>query len=161
MLKSKSEIMFDRIKSIENNQQKIIDIIYYLFSFFLSFIYFSSYEISDVVLKKDDISRRLITQKQNILIVKDSGIIFYELFIPYEYIITFGNSGSKMRIELFGNFEQTDKQIKLYLGNNKVNIYFQTNNIYSATTLTTKIQNNMYYHLKYHNIIPKVVEWHV
>jgi hypothetical protein len=161
MLKSRSERMFETIKKIESNQQRIIDTIFYLFSFILTFIYFSSYEMNEVVLKKDDISRRLITLKKNILILNDSGIIFYGLYIPYEYIITFGNAGSKVYIQLFGDFEPTDKEIKLYLGNNRVNINFQTNNKFLANSLTKKIQNNMFYHLKYHNIIPKVVEWHV
>ena len=121
----------------------------------------SSYKMNNVVLKKDDISRRLITSKSSVLLLNDSGITFYGLYIPYEYIITFGCSGSKVYIQLFGDFEPSDKQIKLYLGNNRVNISFQTNNIFLASSLTKKIQNNMFYHLKYHNIIPKVVEWHV
>ena len=117
--------------------------------------------MNEVILKKNDISRRLITSKQNILLLDDSGITFYELYIPYEYIIAFGNLDSKVYIQLFGDFEPTDKEIKLYLGNNRVNINFQTNNKFLANSLTKKIQNNMFYHLKYHTIIPKVVEWHV
>ena len=161
MLKSKSKQLFDNIKRIESNQQRIIDMIFHLFSFILTFIYFSSYEMNEVILKKNDISRRLITSKQNILLLDDSGITFYELYIPYEYIIAFGNLDSKVYIQLFGDFEPTDKEIKLYLGNNRVNINFQTNNKFLANSLTKKIQNNMFYHLKYHTIIPKVVEWHV
>ena len=163
--KTPEEIHYNAICFIRKQEtfiRYLVNVSYYIFNLFFSFInflkiviYFKSFEVKNVTVEYSGDTRYLKRHVKNTLYVLDNGIALHNFFIPYESIFEHGFKDNIVALIIFGKVEFSEKKINIKQDTSKVFINFES---VLAKSVCDSIKWNMYYHIKYNKIDKKLIE---
>jgi hypothetical protein len=163
--KTPEEIHYNAICFIRKQEtfiRYLINVSYYFFNLFFSFInflkiiiYFKSFDIKNVTVEYLGDTRYLKRPLNSKFIVLDNGIEIYNFFIPYESILQYGSKDNVVALTIFGKIQFGLKKINIKQATTQFSLQFETN---FAENVCNIIKRNMYYHIKYNKIDKKLIE---
>jgi len=121
-------------------------------------IYYKKFHIDQTKFFYND--RGFYYKKTLNLYMYDNGIIINNIYISYEYIISFGifdTDGYIVKIRVFANLTNINGRLQLELTNGIVDILFLCDDGFKICTLLKK---NMYYHIKYNKLNDDVINYY-
>jgi hypothetical protein len=130
-----------------------------VFLWFFSFFY-TDFLISNVSVGNGESLKRIHKYQlnSNKIEVTKKGIIFYGLYIPYEYIIEFGTTNKQVIVSVFCSCIEQNQQITLLLGKERLSLSFESNN---SIILVKMIKYNMENYFFKSSCVPKHIEYSV